>query len=207
MGYVMQFGASLQDGHVQFRVENSASNIRKYSIPILLSAIEGKAIIGSISKDLSDWTNLKVGDEVVAIDGQSPFSITALAQKYKKFATDLSNQALIVYAFSRASFMTDIIPQKSSAIVNVVKKNGDAITVEIPWSEEKYSAGLDTTVKPSAGTLNMTVPFASEYNSIVPDSHLGQMGQVDPIFLTPQALANYNFVKVYPSQAALIAMD
>jgi len=204
MGYVMQFGAALQDGHVQFRVENSASNVRRYTIPILLMDIEGKAIIGSISKDLSDWTGLKVGDEVLSVDGQTPAEIRLLAQKYKKFATDLSNQALIINTFSRSSFMTDIIPQKPLATVKVLKKNNEIAFFEIPWTQDKYNAVLDSIIRTRPGTLNLSVPFADEYNAIVPDSHLGQMGQVEPVFLTPQALSTYGFVKVYPSSAALM---
>lgn len=176
MGYIMQFGAALQDGHVQFRVENSASNIRRYSIPIALTAIEDKAIVVSISKELSDFTGIKTGDEITEVDGQSPFEILKIATKYKSFATDLSNKAFVMLAFSRSSFMTELIPHKTTALVKAVKKNGETIVVDIPWTLDKYTAGLDSLVHEPAGVVNLSVPFADEFNSIMPAASLSQMG-------------------------------
>jgi len=204
MGYVMQFGAALHDGHVQFRVENSASNIRRYSIPIALTSIEDKAIVASITKELSDFSGIKTGDEITEVDGQSPFEILKVATKYKSFATDLSNKALVMLTFSRSSFMTDLIPQKTSAIVKAVRKSGETIVADVPWTLDKYNAGLDLAVHEPIGVINLSVPFADEFNSIMPAASLAQMGQVDPIFVTPQTQSMFGFVKVFPSQASMI---
>lgn len=201
MGYVMQFGAAMHDGHVQFSVENSASNIRRYSIPITLDVIEGKAIIGAIDKQLSEYTGFAVGDEVISIDGISPIALGQIASKYKNWATEASNKHAIIYSFFRPSFMTDLIPKKSLALVKAIRKDGSSLNFDIPWTEDKYNAGIENTVR---SILDFSVPFAQDYNAVVnKEYNRNQMGQVEPFFLTPEAQAKYGFVKVFPSEASM----
>lgn len=203
MGYIMQFGAALQDGHVQFSVENSASNVRRYSIPISLDVIEGKAIIGAIDEKLSEYTGFSIGDEVLSIDNVSPIEIGKVTLKYKSLATALSNKHAAIYAFYRPSYMTDIIPQKPLALVKATKADGTIVSFDVPWTEDKFNAGIESTVR---SVLDFSVPFAQDYNAVVSDktANRNQMGQVDPIFLTKESQAEYGFVKVFPSAEAMI---
>lgn len=200
MGYIMQFGAALQDGHVQFQIENTASNIRAYKIPIILTPVEGKAIVADIDKDLAKISGMSVGDEVLLVDGKTPFEILTTALKYRRTARTLSDNAfLLAMSFSRPSYMTDLIPTKASSEVQFKSAAGQAQFVTIPWTLDKYSPTLDKV--PRQSPIQLSVPYVDDYNSIV-DSHRGQMGQVDPVFLTPQVQSKYNFIKVYPSDAA-----
>lgn len=203
MGYIMQFGAALQDGHVQFSIENSASNVRRYIIPISLDVIEGKGIIGAIDKQLAEYTGLAVGDEVVSIDGVNPIDLGKVARKYKGLATERSNMHATIYAFYRPSYMTDLVPVKPLALVTALKKDGSTLSFDIPWTEEKYNTAIDTVVR---SVLDFSVPFAQDYNSVVSDkeSNRNQMGSVNPIFLTPESQTKYGFVKVFPSAASMI---
>lgn len=204
MGYVMQFGAALQDGHVQFKVENSASNIRRYTIPVLLGSIENKAIVVDVNKELSEWSGIKNGDEILTIDGQTPEELLSYIKKYKQFATELSNKSLVVYTLSRPSFMTEILPKKPLATIQFQNKKGEKRSADIPWTLDKYSAGVDSIIRIPPSVLNFSVPFAEDFNSIVPESGLSQMGKVEPIFLTTQSQNKFGFIKVYPSEKSLI---
>lgn len=195
-GFVMKFGASLKDGHVQIQVKNTSSGIQRYKIPIVITPLEGKAIIADIPKDLISYSGLAIGDEVLAVDGQSPFEYMKIAARYRSLATDLSNQHSILYTFFRPSYMTDIKPTKASATVKAVKSTGETIETEISWTLEKYSAGTDTVLKPAG--LDFSVAYANDYNQVI-ENHRMQMGQVDPIFLTPAVQNQFKFVKVYPS--------
>lgn len=197
-GYVMQFGAQLKDGHVQISLENSASGIKGYKIPILLSPIENKAIIADITDELKKFTGFEVGDEVIEVDGVNPMSYIDMGVKYKSLARDLSNQHTLLVTFYRSSFMTDLIPKEPIAHVHAKKANGTLVNADIPWETTKYNMDLDKLLPGHNSIMDLSVPFAQEYNDII-DNHRYQMGQVNPVFLNPSTQKAYKFVKVYPS--------
>ncbi|MBC7740570.1 MAG: PDZ domain-containing protein [Bdellovibrionaceae bacterium] len=206
MSYVMQFGATLHDGHVQFVIEHSASNILRYRIPILLTPIEGKAIVGDVDKELSSVYKIAVGDEVIAIDGKTPSEIMAIGAKYRHAGRDLTDTHFhMAMGTSRLSYMTDLIPKSPLAAIKFKTASSEqTVTVEIPWQTEKYVSNLDNLVKQASPfnlALDLSVPYVDDFNSQV-NGHRGQMGQVNPVFLTPEVLKKYNFIKVYPSDAA-----
>jgi C-terminal processing protease CtpA/Prc len=199
-GYVMSMGAALKDGHVQIRIQNTASGISRFKIPMVLTPLEGKAIIGDISKELSESTTLKVGDEVVSIDNQSPFDLAKTSLKYRSAATDLSNLHAVMYALFRPSYMTELVPKSSVATIKAVKADGTTVSVEVPWETEKYNKDFDKVMNLTKGPLNLTVPFASDFNAVMP-AHRMQMGQVNPIFITPQTQEAYQFLPLTTSEA------
>ncbi len=200
MGYVMQFGAALQDGHVQFQVENSASNIQRYRIPIVITPVEGKAIVADIDKDLATISGISVGDEILTIDGKTPFENLATVLKYRRTARALADSTfLLALNFSRPSYMTDLVPTKSLSDVQFKSSSGQTQIISLPWTIDKYAPNLDKVVRTSP--IQLAVPYVDDFNSIV-DAHRGQMGQVNPVFLTAQVQNKFNFIKVYPSDAS-----
>ncbi|MBC7372171.1 MAG: hypothetical protein H7326_11430 [Bdellovibrionaceae bacterium] len=199
-GYIMKMGAAMRDGHVQISMINSNSGVSRFSIPILITPIEGKAIVADISKEIATLTGLAIGDEVLAIDGAAPFDILKTILHYSSWATDLSNQHLIFRAFYRPSYMTALIPTSSIAMIKAVKADGTAINAEVAWTVERFSKTANNVINVPKGPLNMTVPMASDYNSVVP-SHIRQMGQVNPIFLTEQSQNTYKFLPLTTSEA------
>lgn len=199
-GYVMQMGAALHDGHVQIHVINTNSGIASYKMPIVVTPIEGKAIIGDISKEFGDETGLKVGDEILSVDGVSPFDIMKTSLKYRSLATPLADLHNVMYTFMRPSYMTDLVPTSSVATVKGVKADGTVVEMELPWETVKYVSGLDKIVPMQKSFLDLSVPMAGDLNSILP-SHRMQMGQVNPIFLTPQTQEAYQFLPVTSSEA------
>lgn len=200
MGYVMKASAAFRDGHVQFVIENSASNIMRYKIPINLSFIEGKAIVADLKDDFAKWTGIKQGDEVLSIDGKTPAEILQLILRYRRSAEDLSDKAMIIYAFLRPSYMTDLVPSSSLSSITFKSADGKVSTIEAPWETESYSQGLNGIVRPQG--LNWYAPFAEDFNATV-DAHRGQMGQVNPIFLNKKTQEKYKFVQVFPSSESL----
>ena len=197
-GYVMQFGAALRDGHVQIRIENTASGISRYKIPIILNPVAGRVLIGSITPELSAFSGLDVGDEVTSIDGKSMQQWQTMALKYRPMAVKQSEPHAVVYALLRPSYMTDLIPTSATARLVAKKRTDHEIIIDIPWTLERYNPELTSII---SNQLDMSVPFARDLANVV-DGHLGQMGQVDPFFVTPDSKAEYGFVKVYPSDSA-----
>jgi C-terminal processing protease CtpA/Prc len=201
MGYVMQFGAALQDGHVQFAIENSASNVGRYVIPIVLTTVEDKAIVGDIEEKLAAFSEISKGDEILSVDGKTPQEWAQIALKYRRTARELSDKQILVNAaINRRSYMTDIIPTSPMAEIKFKNADGETRVISLPWTKQKYNAKLDGIITPPKGALDLSVPYISDMNTI--DTHVNQMGQVDPVFLTPQTKKAYGFVQVYPSDAS-----
>lgn len=200
LGYVMQFGAALKDGHVSLSVDNTASGIRRYRIPILLTPLEGRAIVGGIQKDLEDFTEISVGDEVLEVDGKTPFGYLPTIQKYRSLPLVTSSEHFLIYILSRPPYMTDLIPTSKMARIKVKKESGDLVTLDIPWLLDKYNSGAGQLLSNSQ-PLDLRVPFAEDMNSVV-KSDITQMGNLDPIFVTPETQKKFKFVKVYPGDKA-----
>jgi C-terminal processing protease CtpA/Prc len=198
-GYVMQMGAALHDGHVQIHIINTNSGISSYKMPIVVTPLEGKAIIGDISKEFEAETGLKVGDEILSVDGQNPFDIMKTALKYRSNATPLADLHNIMYTFMRPSYMTDLMPTSSVATVKGMKADGTLVSMELPWETVKYVSGMDKIMPMRKALLDLTVPMAQDFNAIMP-AHRLQMGQVNPIFITPQTQEAYQFLPLTSSE-------
>ncbi|MGZ3771021.1 MAG: S41 family peptidase [Bdellovibrio sp.] len=200
MGYIMKVSSAFHDGHVQFVIENSASNIMRYKIPINLYFIEGKAIVAAVDDEFSKWSGIKKGDEVLSVDGKTPTEILQTILQYRQTAEELSNKANIIFTFLRPSYMTDLIPAGPSSSITVKAADGTVSTVEAPWEKESYSTALNGIVRPKG--LSWYTPFAEDFNATV-KAHRGQMGQVNPIFLNSTTQEKYKFVQVFPSSESL----
>jgi len=202
-GYIMQFGALLKDGHVQIKVANTSSGISTYKIPLLLTPVAGKALIGDITDTLKKATNFSIGDEVLEIDGQAPFSYLPTILKYQALARDISNQHLIAYALTRPSYMTELLPKSPIVTVKVLTANGVTLTQQIPWQTTRYDADSPSIVHASSGRLNMTTTLGDQLNSIT--NNIKQMGQVEPFFLNPLTRSVFKLIDVYPSDTTRAA--
>ncbi len=196
-GYVMAMGAALKDGHVQISVENTASGVMKYSIPVLLTPVEGRALVGDVTAELASAFEFAIGDEVLEVDGKAPLSYLPTILKYRALARPESEQHYIAFVLSRPSYMTDLKPTQTTVKLKIKKASGTEIIVDIPWQQTKYNKDLDNLL-PLKNELDLSVPFAHDLNSVV-DNHIRQMGDVKPIFVTDNVLTVFKFVKVYPS--------
>lgn len=203
-GYVMQLGAILRDGHIQISIENTSTGISVYRIPILLTQIENRTIIGDIAPDLSKELGLQTGDEVLEMDGKAPADYMPTILKYDRWATKLSENHLIYALLSRPSYMTELIPTATTARLKIKKANDSIQVHDIPWTVRKYNADLDRVIKsPSAEfkpLLDLKFSKADEMNSVT--SNISAMGATVPFFLSELSQKKYNFIKVYPSDAS-----
>lgn len=198
-GYIMQFAALLKDGHVGAQIKNSASGISRYSIPIILVPVEGKTLVGVVDEKLTEYYNIEKGDELLEIDGKTPESYMPAISKYMADATELSQKVNVLFALSRPSFMTDLIPTSTTVQIKVKKEDNTVISVSIPWVVRKYNSELDKMHKPADtnARINARAEITDHANSIIADVTL--MGANDPFFMSSAAQAKFGFIKVYPS--------
>jgi C-terminal processing protease CtpA/Prc len=198
-GFVMQFAALLKDGHVGAQIPNTASGIARYNIPILLVPVEGKTLVGIVDEKLTEYYNIEKGDELLEIDGKTPESYLPIISKYMADATELSQKVNILFALSRRSYMTELIPTSTTAQIKVKKEDNTVISVSIPWVLGKYNSELDKMHKPADtnARISARAEIADHANSIIADVTL--MGADDPFFMSSAAQAKFGFIKVYPS--------
>jgi hypothetical protein len=199
-GDVMKFGAALKDGHVQISLEQTSSGTSRYLVPIVLTPVEGHVLVGDIAADLKAATGISIGDEVLEVDGKAPLDYLPMILKYRSFARDLSNLHNLIYVLARPSYMTDLVPTSNLVRLKVKTASGLLVIQDIPWNAEKYNTDLNHLVGNNS-VLDLQVPYMDDFNSVI-ENHRGQMGQVDPIFVTAQTQARFKFVKVYPSDKA-----
>lgn len=62
----------MRDGHVQVSLENSASGIARYRIPLTVQNVEGKVLVVNIKEDYSKDVGIERGDEILQVDGEAP---------------------------------------------------------------------------------------------------------------------------------------
>jgi hypothetical protein len=196
-GLVMRFGATLKDGHVQIRVENTSSGIAAYTLPLLVTPIEHRAIVGDIDPKLAVETGFAVGDEVLEVDGKPTMSYLPTILKYRSWARDASNEHFIYALFSRPSYMTDLTPTASTVRIKVKSMSGDLKIVDVPWVVRKYNPDADKLVPKSFAPVDLRIGYADELNGVT--GHIKQMGAVTPYFVTAATQQAFKFVKVYPS--------
>jgi C-terminal processing protease CtpA/Prc len=202
-GVVMKFGASLRDGHVQIVIPNTSSKVSRYVIPIVVDSIEGRAIVVDVTKTVTEFAGINIGDEITAVDGQTPQAILAEVLKYRRSGTAASDNFFMFSLFSRPSYMTSLTPKKSISVIDVKRLDGSASKVEIPWELRKYNGEIDKVVnvdQPRIPGLDLTVPHVGEYNSIV-DSNVNKFGAVEPFFWNDRIRRALKFVKVTASEA------
>lgn len=201
-GAVMKFGAQLHDSHVQIVVSNTSGGVATYTVPVVITPIEDRAIIADVKKETAETYDLEVGDEVLKIDGRAPFDYLPTILKYRASANPLSDKHFIFYALSRPSYMTELTPTRNAVRLAIRKIDGSEKTVELTWQMKTYSENRRALLPPAH--LDLSVAVAEDINGVI--AYRQQMGQVDPIFINEKSQEQYNFVKVYPSDSARKAL-
>lgn len=202
IGYLYQFGALMKDGHVQIRHSLSASGIANYSLGFGITPVEDTALVASINPDRLKDTRIKVGDELLLLDGKKPSDYIPTILKYRSLATEESNKHILYSLTSRPSYMTDLKPTQVTAIAVFKNAKGETYQVEIPWMTKKYNPANNHFIeKPNN---HFAVQFAEEFNQAY-DNSIFEMGNTKPFFASEAVKNKYSFIEVYASEEARIA--
>ena len=185
--------AKLQDGHVSIRFPLSSTGISRYNIPLFVYPVENTVLVGSVGDGIKD-TKIKVGDEVISVDGKAPMDYLPIISKYSSLATVESQRHLITRLFDRPSFATELIPVKSSSEVILKHPDGQIYQEKLLWEPIKTNPAAARLFNPPNGPA-LNFPGQDDYNRVASASLL-QMGSVTPFFMTSQASAKYGFHQV-----------
>jgi len=93
------------------------------------------------------------------------------------------------------------VPRERRKFKKASKNDSGEIRIEdIPWQLTKYNKDLDLLLPKTTAGIDLSVPFARELNAISDNSHIKQMGDVKPIFLSEAVLDKFKFIKVSSSE-------
>ena len=201
VGYLYQFAAKFDDGHVGVRVSNTANGISYYSLPFTVAPVENSALVTKLETEkYADIAGeISVGDELLSVDGVKPTDILPVAAKYKGMGNALSVKHFIMYAVKRPSFITELKPTSSMAKLEFKRRDGSIYKLSLPWTKKAYNPKLAEVIQP--GDLNLTATTAQELNEFTQGT-INEMGATKPFFLTPQVQGRYGLVEVYASESA-----
>ncbi|MBK7892491.1 MAG: hypothetical protein IPJ84_17085 [Bdellovibrionales bacterium] len=118
----------LQDGHVSmqtpFRTDKRISIV---AVPVGTSFY-----VDFINPNLAAH-GIERGDEIIAIDGQTPEDLLKIVLKYSWWGNAESDRHMAYMLFSRPSYMAALQPPSAIAKIEVKKANGDRTLARIPW--------------------------------------------------------------------------
>lgn len=97
-GILAEFLNELNDAHVSVTLPSSLV----YTLPIQMSAVEGKIIVNYIDRNKLPAARcpVKVGDELVRMNGATPLEIQASDPAYRKYGNDRTNAAFFARMLS-----------------------------------------------------------------------------------------------------------
>lgn len=199
MGAYVRFLMTFHDGHVGIKFRGNSTDIREYKLGAFIVPIEQKAIVAQVKPSLAEQ-GVKVGDELVKIDGQTPLELLPILKRYKAFGNDLSDAHTMAYLTSRKFFMTELLPRSPIAVLEFKNPAGDSYEVRAPWETVKEDTASFELAK---GHEPMFMFSGYEDFREMGRGSLLQMGQYRPYFASEQVKEKLGFVEVQPSDEYL----
>jgi C-terminal processing protease CtpA/Prc len=170
---------SFKDGHVGVRYPG----LDTFSLPFSLDYFDGHYVVENIDPEFSKISGVKVGDDLVAIDGVSAREIASQLLQFGSIGYDKADERVAAARMTNRRFMTP----KSSQVYLDFRRASDGSVFNVPtlWSR---NPGI---IAKSSGTKLM--------NGLVSDlaeSSVRLFGKRNPFFSTPKVEESFGFVKV-----------
>jgi hypothetical protein len=199
------FLTRFDDGHVNLVAAPSSNPVANYVIGLYLTPVEGKALIAEMFDPSLADLGIAFGDEVVAVDGVSPFVMLDGFRKLRGFGNSLSSQHLIFRTFIRPGFLASLRPSSPTASVDFRRADGSEYSRDLIWREDRAARVSFPALSGSAlplGQESFTWQAAREINEHVRGS-LATIGSPLPFFVTPETVAAFDLTQVTPNAAML----
>ena len=199
------FLTRLNDGHI-FLVPSPSSNpITSYEIGILIQPVSGKALVADIYDPTLADRGIEYGDEIVSVDGLTPFEYLDAALEIDAIANDLTNEHLILRTFLRPGFSERLRPTAPTAHVVVRKADGTEFTRDLVWQEFQEETAEFPSADGSSPALRQPSFVARKLQALTSHAKgsLATIGAVEPFFYTPATTEAFDITPVVPSDAML----
>jgi hypothetical protein len=199
------FLSRLDDAHVALVGAPSANPVVTYYVGIVLQPVEGKALVAELFDPSLAELGVAYGDEVVAVDGVSPFAMLDKFRELSGFANPITNQHLIYRALIRPGFAQSIRPTSPTTLVDFRRADGSEYSRELIWREGREDR---VNFVPERGTLSaltgdsLLANGPLQINAFAHGS-VASIGATLPFFLTPATTAVFDINRVTPNLETL----
>lgn len=197
------FLSRFDDGHVGLTSAPSSNPVTGYNIPIFITPVEGKALVAAIGSPLADL-GIAYGDEVVAVDGISPFTLldTEL-RKLDGFGNPLSNQHLIYRALLRPGYASEVRPTSPTAHLDFRRADGSEYSLDVIWREVRDESPSFVPEGPSLLEPESYLSTRALAINAATQGSLLQLGSPTPFFYNGATSAVFDITPVAPNAEML----
>lgn len=186
--------AHLRDAHIQTSQPLDEMVVK---IPIHVESVEGKVFIEKVTdKSLEAAADIRVGDEVLEVDGKPVMSYLPKILKYINYGNDITNSHLIWFLFNTPDYMTELLPTSSSVKLKLQSPEGMVYERTLPWRKERIELGR-TAYAPDSSTSG-TIQKKFERAGFLPLS-----GLPEPFFINQKTIDTFQISEVTPSPQTL----
>jgi hypothetical protein len=161
--------AAFNDGHLQAFMKDSPIVF----LPFRLSEIEGRFFISQTGYSVCNDSDFKVGDEVLAIDGEEIHNIKERLKRYVSASTERARDSKAVAFIVDRNFAIPLMGETEI----LVSKNGVVKTYKKNWrfyinqvSEENKDVLLEMNYKPCEQEVERDHKGYYEYDNLYPES-------------------------------------
>jgi Peptidase family S41 len=199
------FLSRFDDGHVSLLTAPSADPVRLYVVGIVLQPVDGKALVAELIDPSLAAVGVAYGDEVVSVDGVSPFSLLDEFRKLDGFGNPLTNQHLIYQTFIRQGFAASIRPTSPTTHVDFRRADGSEYSRDLIWRESREGR---VPFVPERATLpalqgdSFMANRALAINNFARGS-IATLGSPLPFFYTAATSAAFDITPVTPNSQTL----
>jgi hypothetical protein len=202
-GIFQEFISRFRDAHVSLSAElvNDASHA--FRLPVSVMPIENTFVVYNVGEAAKDA--VKIGDEVLAIDGKSPQALLTDFLKYVGTPNDLSSAHIAAARLtSRSIFLSKGIKAGQTAKLHLRGADGAERDAVLTWTEVPHLLP-PLAPPPQAGKSGPhTTIAASSMAAEVTTAELSKMGARVPFYMTDAVKAALGITaEVKPSAAAL----
>jgi hypothetical protein len=200
------FLSRFDDGHVSLLTSPDSNPVNGYEVGIMLQPVQGKALVAELFDASLAEEGISYGDEVVAVDGVSPFASLPEYRKIDGLGSDLTDQHLIYMALIRPAFAQSIRPTAPTAHVQFRSADGTEFARDLVWREARdrhVDFNFASATMPALQKDSFLAHKSLELNHFARGS-LASVGATLPFFYTAPTAAVFDITPVTPN-AAMIA--
>lgn len=209
-GIFVEFVSTFRDAHISLSpqfVGDSAlvsDDSHSFRIPVYVMPVENTFVVYYVGAEAAG--QVKIGDEVLAIDDVAP---ETLMQQYMKYSGTPNPLAARHFAAARltgrSAYTAAGLRAGAPANLRLRGADGQERTATVSWTESAHAVP-PLAATPRIGTSTPeTMAALSPIADEVIHAELGRMGARTPFFMTEAVKAELNIQQVKPSEQALTA--
>ena len=183
-GAYRRFVANFHDGHVSITFPYSSGKIKRYTIPMYAAPFGATFAVASLEPEMAQ-SGVTVGDEILAMDGQTPEEWLKIINRYMTWGNERSDRNNICLLFSRDAFMTEMVPEKSTTLIRLKRADKTEYEITLEWKTETYYKKSDATTVSAVAGKPLAYGAHAERMNLAAGTSKFKLESPRPFFVTP----------------------